>query len=366
MSNANRDHKKQGESTRHTRHVVSQGQETGCHLSTKNGKGGSADCYGLPMRNGSNCPGLQLSGNAAQPSCTSLVVPDGAATQLGRPSRENGRNRPPVNSRARRSKKLFCEPNNSQTTHESLSVTGRALGMSTSTDSSKQGVHPTEQVRPGGGRKWGTREIRRTWCNPGRGTPRNLRGPNLPPAVSQTRHPTGAGTGSDLAVTASAVAVTEARLDRVSTSKHASISSGPGNGSVALRAKIASSTDNRLERVVEEVTVLSPTKQAGRTVDAPNGQLLTSIDGPKSPRVKNKLRTSRIFSACRQHKDSIYSLDHSDNNGTNEVQPAVFPPSPMTVHLMERADYLSEYTRVVGGDVTLRQRDHTTWIQLFS
>ena len=135
---------------------------------------------------------------------------------------------------------------------------------------------------------------------------------------------------------------------------------------MALRAKIASSTDNRLERVVEEVTVLSPTKQAGPTVDAPNGQLLTSIDGPKSPRVKNKLRTSRIFSACRQHKDSIYSLDHSDNNGTNEVQPAVFPPSPMTVHLGERADYLSEYTRVVGGDVTLRQRDHTTWIQLFS
>ena len=134
MSNANRDHKKQGESTRRTRHVVSQGQEAGCHLSTKNGKGGSADCYGLPMRNGSNCPGLQLSGNAAQPSCTSLVVPDGAATQLGRPSRENGRNRPPVNSRARRNKKLFCEPNNSQTTHESLSITGRASGMSTSTD----------------------------------------------------------------------------------------------------------------------------------------------------------------------------------------------------------------------------------------
>ena len=191
--------------------------------------------------------------------------------------------------------------------------------MPTSTDQSKHGVRPTDQVRPRGGRRRGTREDRRTWCDPGRGTPRNLRGPNPPPAVSHTRPLTGAGTGSDLAAPANAVAAEEARLDRVSTSKHASISSGPENGSVALCTKIASSTDNRLEEVVEEVKVLSPTETAGPTVDTPDGQLLTSIDGPKSPRVENKSRTPRIFSACRQHKTSIYSFDHSAHNGTNEM-----------------------------------------------
>lgn len=78
-----------------------------------------------------------------------------------------------------------------------------------------------------------TREDRRTWCYPGRGTLRNLHEPRTPPAVSR-RPPTGEGTGSSLAAPANAIAELEAQLDRSSISKNASITSAPGTRSEAL------------------------------------------------------------------------------------------------------------------------------------
>lgn len=81
--NADGDHNKQGKSTGRTSHAVNEGQTQGVVGLEKNGKGGSAGCYCLLVKDGSNCPRLQLSENAVHPSCTSPAVSGGAATKLG-------------------------------------------------------------------------------------------------------------------------------------------------------------------------------------------------------------------------------------------------------------------------------------------
>lgn len=92
------------------------------------------------------------------------------------------------------------------------------------------------------------------------------------PAVSQ-RPPTGAGSGSSPATPANGLAAAEAHLHRISTIKcnNALILSDPGNASDALRAR--SGIEDLLEVIVEKVKVLSPTYQAGSTIDTPNPHL---------------------------------------------------------------------------------------------
>ena len=44
----------------------------------------------------------------------------------------------------------------------------------------------------------------------------------------------------------------------------------------------------------------------------------------------------------------------------------VFPPSPVRLRRGERAEFLSQFTRAVGGDVILNRKNHTTGVHLFA
>ena len=44
----------------------------------------------------------------------------------------------------------------------------------------------------------------------------------------------------------------------------------------------------------------------------------------------------------------------------------MFPPARVLLRRGERADFLSEFTRAVGGEVILDRRHHTAGVQLFA
>lgn len=72
------------------------------------------------------------------------------------------------------------------------------------------------------------------------------------------------------------------------------------------------------------------------------------VDRLKSPCSENKLQTVRnLFGLPSKKGHYVFSLDHSDNNGTNEAPPVVFPPSVMPVQLGKRVNYFSGYKIVV-------------------
>ena len=63
--------------------------------------------------------------------------------------------------------------------------------------------------------------------------------------------------------------------------------------------------------------------------------------------------------------DSIYTLDISVKNASDRPS-AVFPPTHTRFMTRERDDFLSGFTRAVGGEVLLNRRHHTTEVQLFA
>ena len=62
--------------------------------------------------------------------------------------------------------------------------------------------------------------------------------------------------------------------------------------------------------------------------------------------------------------DSIHALEPSHDKRNNE-HPAVFPPCQGDIATGERADYLPEFTRAVGGRVKLDRRRHTSRAHIF-
>ena len=62
--------------------------------------------------------------------------------------------------------------------------------------------------------------------------------------------------------------------------------------------------------------------------------------------------------------DTIYALDAP--GGEESDTPTIFPPARVLLSNGERADYLSESLRAVGGEVRLNGRHHTANSQLFA
>ena len=60
--------------------------------------------------------------------------------------------------------------------------------------------------------------------------------------------------------------------------------------------------------------------------------------------------------------DRIYMLSSSEE----KALPDVYPPEQVFLVTGERADYLPEFTRAVGGDVTIKRRGHTARVQQFA
>ena len=62
--------------------------------------------------------------------------------------------------------------------------------------------------------------------------------------------------------------------------------------------------------------------------------------------------------------DSIHALEISHDQRNNE-HPAAFPPYQVDIAAGERADYLQEFMRAVGGRVKLDKRRHTARAHIF-
>ena len=79
----------------------------------------------------------------------------------------------------------------------------------------------------------------------------------------------------------------------------------------------------------------------------------------------NKESGDKIFSDLENVRDRIYTV-HSSKRQDSERPVPVFPPARVCLVRGERADFLSEFTRAVGGEVILDRRDHTARIRLFA
>lgn len=197
------------------------------------------------------------------------------------------------------------EPNNSRTTHESLSVAGRTLGTPTSTDQPRQTDPPTEQAKAWGGRWRRTRENRKAWGYPGRAghivifasrTPHQRQANEPQPVQAQVEASRRQETRQQQ---------TKAQLDIISSIIATTRRYCLFQGTFLRRfdpkySQVAHTTV--WWWIVEEVKWLSPTDQAGPTVETPNGQLPTSTDGPNSPRRINQLLATRNLPSPRQEK----------------------------------------------------------------
>lgn len=63
--------------------------------------------------------------------------------------------------------------------------------------------------------------------------------------------------------------------------------------------------------------------------------------------------------------DRIHVLDQPDGSGS-DVLLVEFPPPHLKIKPGEVAEYLSEFSRAVGGDVTLDRRRHTSKVEIFA
>ena len=70
------------------------------------------------------------------------------------------------------------------------------------------------------------------------------------------------------------------------------------------------------------------------------------------------------FSSKPGMPDSIYALGPKQNL-SSETLPNIFPLCQEEIESGERAEYLPEFTRAVGGEVTLDKRRHTARAQIF-
>ena len=72
-----------------------------------------------------------------------------------------------------------------------------------------------------------------------------------------------------------------------------------------------------------------------------------------------------FFSDPELIHDRIFAIQSPVREGPETSAP-VFPPSPVRLRRGERADFLSQFTRAVGGDVILNRKKHTTGVHLFA
>ena len=72
-----------------------------------------------------------------------------------------------------------------------------------------------------------------------------------------------------------------------------------------------------------------------------------------------------FFSESELIRDRIFAIQSPVREGPETSAP-VFPPSPVRLRRGERADFLSQFTRAIGGDVILNRKNHTTGVHLIA
>ena len=85
-----------------------------------------------------------------------------------------------------------------------------------------------------------------------------------------------------------------------------------------------------------------------------------------SERSAMTVERSLDFGDTRKDRDRIYAVGEFVNSVTRREDDQVYPPPPAGFTAGEPVEFLSPYTRAVGGDVTLDRHRHTTRVKVFA
>ena len=198
----------------------------------------------------------------------------------------------------------------SQTESKSMSAPVRELSAPPSADQPKLLSTPAQVKSARGVVGERTRKYNRKWCYPGKGTPSAPRTGRTPP----------------VRVGGTSVQINEV-LNLETPGRRGRFPRSPG-----LRKILEKRNEPQ-----ENSSVMGSNRESGISIS------LKKCSG----------------------EDSIYARDASTKK-ISDGPSAVFPPARMRLKTGERADYLSEFTRAVGGEVLLDRRHHTTGVQLFA
>ena len=116
--------------------------------------------------------------------------------------------------------------------------------------------------------------------------------------------------------------------------------------------------------IVEKQTVFNPKPDKVGGINASGSKPLVFDAELQSAKRRNSKSVVRIFfSDPELIRDRIIAIQSPVRNRPETSAP-VFPPSPVRLRRGERADFLSQFTRAVGGDVILNRKKHTTGVHL--
>ena len=121
----------------------------------------------------------------------------------------------------------------------------------------------------------------------------------------------------------------------------------------------------KLSSIYEEQCELKPDPdQVGAVNASDKSPIVPNAETGSAISKDSKESGDEIFSDPEDVRSKIYALNPSTRYNSDSPVP-VFPPKRVCLVRGERADYLSEFTRAVGGEVILDRRDHTAKIRLF-
>ena len=297
-------------------HNVVPSQETGYNLSTT-GKSEGIVGSRLSGVSGSNYPDVRLRvANLKPPLCTSSAAYSSRKVSgLDRPDRAETRCKLPRKSRVRSNETALSVLEKSHTKYESLSVSNGAASGPTSSDHLKLETPPTgNSFRARGGLNRGAVS----------GPPSKDRVFSPPVVANHTLR----GNGNN------------------------------GNTKIKVRrsGEKRRTTVDKMPTIFERDAAVSPDECVDVSNTTSNAQ---SINSSSSSDVQRG-----DFSRTPGMPDSIHALEPTSYHG-NHALPAAFPHCPARAAKGERADHLPEFTRAVGGSVTLDRRRHTARARVF-
>ena len=251
---------------------------------------------------------------------SSAAYSSSKASGLDRPDRVETRRKLPRRSRVRSNETALSVLVDSHTKYESLSVSNGAVSGPASSDHLKLETPPTgHRFSARGGLNWGAVS----------GPPSKDR-VFYPPVVANN---TLRGKGN----------------------------SGNANTKVRRSCVKRRTTVEIMPTIFERDAAVSPDECVDVSNTTSNAQSISSSSSSSS---SSRAVQRDVFSSTPGTPSSIHALEPTPLH-PNDVNPAAFPPGPASIAKGERADYLPEFARAVGGSVTLDRRRHTARAHIF-
>ena len=310
-------------------HTAVPGQEAGCNL-FKNGEGGDSNFSCLPGSDGSNYPRSPSSNNSASSLFTQPVV-SGTMPNCDRPNCMDHWNRRREEMRVRSSEVQPSVAADSETGFESISIAVGEVSTPPLADQPKLGRYYDQIIsaRVLSGR--GIRRPKRVWCWPGKGTPSGARVKQTPP-----------GPVENMVVGSREVSGPEPR------EKNCRVLGVP-----------------KLSSIGEEQCDLKPDPdQVGAVNASDKSPIVPNAETGSASSKDNKESGDNILSDPENVRNRIYASNSSTRHDSDSPVP-VFPPERVCLVREERADYLSQFTRALGGEVLLHRWGHRAKVRLF-